>query len=360
VLFCGLLALLKHSERQPRVLMPIPVLFMAWVNLHGGWLVGLGTLLVWSMARLVSPSTPSTERRLVASVTILAVLATLANPYGTGMWAFLHETVGFGRPDIRDWQPIVRLPIGFVMPWALSLITALFALGRGGWPVNPARALVCLMLAIGSARVSRLDAFFGLSVVVLLAPQVARAWPRSGTRRDQPEASRTASSPARRSLRVILPAAAVAAGLAMARHPTCVTINPSWAPEPDGVNVISAYPRAGRMLTWFDWGQYAIWSFGPDLKVSLDGRRETVYTGRTVGEHLDFYFDGPAGRDLADRLTPDLIWLPSTLPIVSRLMREGWVSIYRGPVSVVLAREPAPSPPPATAGTNAPRCFPGP
>jgi hypothetical protein len=146
----------------------------------------------------------------------------------------------------------------------------------------------------------------------------------------------------------------------MARHPTCVTINPSWAPEPDGVNVISAYPRAGRMLTWFDWGQYAIWSFGPDLKVSLDGRRETVYTDRMVGEHLDFYFDRPAGRDLSDRLTPDLIWLPSTLPIVSRLMREGWVSIYRGPVSVVLAREPAPSPPPATAGTNAPRCFPGP
>lgn len=360
VLFCGLLALLKRSERQRRVLLSIPILFLVWVNVHGGWLVGLGTLLVWSIARLVSPTTPTTEGWWVASVAVLAALATVANPYGTGMWAFLHETVGFGRPGIQDWEPIIRLPLGFVMPWALSLLTALFAVSRGGWPPNPARTLVCLVLAVGSARISRLDAFFGLSVVVLLAPQVASAWARLGTRREQREPSRTAGSPAGRALRVVLPAAAVAAGLAMARDPTCVTINPTWAPEADVVNVISAQTRGGRMLTWFDWGQYAIWSFGPDMKVSLDGRRETVYTDKILGEHLDFYFDRAPSRDLADRLTADLIWVPSTLPIVSRLTREGWVVIYRGPSSVVLSREPASSPLRTTAGTAAARCFPGP
>jgi hypothetical protein len=376
VLFCGLLAFLKQSERHPRALLPIPVLFIAWVNLHGGWLVGLGTLLGWSMVRLVAPSTSglsplnedripergatsAADRRRIASVAILAVLATFVNPYGARMWTFLYETVGFVRPDIRDWQPIVRLPLGFVMPWALGVITAILAVARGGWPPNPARALVCSMLAIGSALVSRLDAFFGLSVVLLLAPQVARAWPRSATRREQPEASKAAGRPAR-SLRLVLAASAVAAGLAIAHHPTCVAINPEWAPEPDLVNVISSHARTGRMLTWFNWGEYVIWFFGPDLKVSIDGRRETVYSDPLISDHLDFYFDRPSGRDLAERLNPTVIWLPSSLPVVGRLVREGWIPIYRGPVSVVLARNAAPGAPPAAGDPTAARCFPGP
>jgi hypothetical protein len=357
VLFCGLLALLKQSERQPRVLLLIPILFMLWVNLHGGWLVGLGTLLLWSMIRLIAPSTRAAERRWIGAAAILGVLATLVNPYGPGIWAFLYETVGFARPDISDWQPIHRLPLGFVMPWVLSVITALFALVRGGWPPNPARALVCVMLAIGSARVSRLDAFFGLSVALLLAPQVALAWPRAGTRR---VTSKTPGGSVPRSWRLGIAAVAVAIGLAVARHPTCVTINPSWAPEPDVVNIIRPHAQTGRMLTWFDWGQHAIWFLGPAIKVSIDGRRETVYSDRLISDHLDFYFDRPGGRDLPERLTPTIIWLPSALPIVSRLLQQEWVPIYRGPVSVVLARSGVARSPPAGAGTTVSRCFPGP
>jgi len=359
VLFCGLLAVLKQGERQARVLVLIPLLFVAWVNLHGGWLVGLGALLVWSTTRLIAPSTGAAERRWIASAAILSLLATFVNPYGPGLWGFLYETVGFARPDINDWQPIHRLPVGFVIPWVLSLITALVALGRGGWPANPARAFVCIMLAVGSARVSRLDAFFGLSVALLLGPQVARAWPRSATSRDQP-VTNTAGRFAPRSLPLVLASVAVAIGLAIARHPTCLTIDPSWAPEPDVVSIIRNHTQGGRLLTWFNWGEYAIWFFGPELKVSIDGRRETVYSDRMIGDHLDFYFDRPGGRDLAERLTPTMLWLPSGLPVVSRLVQQGWVPIYRGPVSVVLAANSAPGPPPATIAPTVRRCFPGP
>ena len=360
VLFCGLLALLKQSERQPRVLVLTPVLFIAWVNLHGGWLVGLGTLLVWSMTRLMAPSTGAAERRWIASGAILAVLATFVNPYGAGLWAFLYETVGFARPDINDWQPIFRLPLGFLVPWVLSLMTALFALARGGWPANPARAIVCLMLALASTRVSRLDAFFGLSVVLLLAPQVAGAWPRSAARRDQPVAKAAGGFVPRALPLVVASSVAVATGLAIARHPTCLTIDPSWAPEAEVVDIIRHHTQAGRLLTWFNWGEYAIWFFGPELKVSIDGRRETVYTDRLIGDHLDFYFNRPGGRDLAERLTPTMLWLPSGLPVVSRLVQQGWVPIYRGPVSVVLTTHAAPSPPSAAIAPAVRRCFPGP
>ena len=43
------------------------------------------------------------------------------------------------------------------------------------------------------------------------------------------------------------------------------------------------------MVTFFDWGQYAIWHKPDDLRVSMDGRRETVYSERSVDLHLDMY-----------------------------------------------------------------------
>ena len=193
---------------------------------------------------------------------------------------------------------IFRLPLGFLVPWVLGLMTALFALARGGWPANPARAIVCLMLALASTRVSRLDAFFGLSVVLLLAPQVAGAWPRSAARRDQPVAKAAGGFVPRALPLVVASSVAVATGLAIARHPTCLTIDPSWAPEAEVVDIIRHHTQAGRLLTWFNWGDHAIWFFGPELKVSIDGRRETVYTDRLIGDYLDFYFNRPGGRDL--------------------------------------------------------------
>ena len=31
------------------------------------------------------------------------------------------------------------------------------------------------------------------------------------------------------------------------------------------------------MTVDFDWGEYVIWHLGPQVRVSVDGRRETVY-----------------------------------------------------------------------------------
>jgi hypothetical protein len=113
------------------------------------------------------------------------------------------------------------------------------------------------------------------------------------------------------------------------------------------------------MVTWFDWGEYAIWHFGPDIKVSLDGRRETVYSDAWVSHHLAFYRDDPAARRLPHEIDADYIWLPNRLPIAQRLSGEGWSPIFDGPISTVWAKRAADSSR-ALAVVRAPRCFPGP
>ena len=44
----------------------------------------------------------------------------------------------------------------------------------------------------------------------------------------------------------------------------------------------------GNMAVPFDWGEYVIWHLGPDVKVSIDGRRETIYSDEAYRQSRDF------------------------------------------------------------------------
>jgi hypothetical protein len=115
---------------------------------------------------------------------------------------------------------------------------------------------------------------------------------------------------------------------------------------------VRAQHLTGTVLIWFDWGQYAIWQFGPALKVSMDGRRETVYSPELVDAHMRFYVGEPGASRYADELHPDYVWIPAALPVVRELQRNGWRAVCEGPTSVLLTRRdvttPCVSEPPPT------------
>src|SRR5262249_20591192 len=71
---------------------------------------------------------------------------------------------------------------------------------------------------------------------------------------------------------------------------TCLPDIPRVEPEPSAVAFIRSANLRGRVLMWFNWGLYAVWQVGDQLKVSYDNRRETVYSAQTVADHQAFYF----------------------------------------------------------------------
>jgi hypothetical protein len=313
------------------------------------------------------------EKGLLFLVGAMAFAGTLANPYGWRMWLFLTSTVGFGRAEITDWQPLYRLGMGYVALWAVlalaAAIGAIHAWRSRAWELR--RLGVVLILGLASFQVSRLQAFFAIAVVLLLGRDIAAALiMRRGA------ASPVARAPKRlatASAIVIAAALIVGGAVASASNLTCIRMGSDQA-EPEVVAMAKQGQLQGRLVVWFDWGEYAIWHFAPALSVSIDGRRETVYTDQVMQKHLNFYYV-PASREafLAET-RPDHIWLLADLPIVSTLMREGWQPLYRGPRSVWLSRagastvdrragasalEPtsAPGPPSGEIGR---RCFPGP
>jgi hypothetical protein len=188
---------------------------------------------------------------------------------------------------------------------------------------------------------------------MLLARQIAAF--AEGRTRDTPR-NAAGMRPAHAGL-----AAAAGALLAVVALPggfTCVRLDGPWMPERDAAEWIDQNHLHGRLLTWFDWGQYAIWHFAPDLQVSLDGRRETVYSPDYLARHTELYFDPDAHADFLRALNPDYAWLARDLPLVAALDAQGWHRLFTGPTSVVLSRAPvaAAAPPPLSSRP----CFPGP
>ena len=100
------------------------------------------------------------------------------------------------------------------------------------------------------------------------------------------------------------------------------------------------------------------------MQVSIDGRRETVYSDRLQTRHFDFFFDRPGGAALPDDLAADYIWIPRVLPAARRLHSDShWFALYEGDQSVIFARSGTArqTPVPQLAAINGvPRFFPGP
>jgi hypothetical protein len=324
-----------------------------WANAHGGWLVGCATVGCWATGALWMRRRED-WRALVAPAAGAtgALLATLVTPYGTELWAFLQETVGPSRAFIAEWGPITGVP-ALLLPWLVFWLLAILAIRRGGIPANPALVAIPLAWGVTSGRVSRLDTFFALSVLACLAAPLGQLLARSSRQPDE-------AAPSARSIGIVT---AVVIGVVVIVWPRllCVEVDGASMPEPEAVAFMHDRQLHGRMITFFDWGQYAIWYLPPGLKISMDGRRETVYTAATIDAHLDLYEGFPSGLAYARTLKADYVWLPVQAKALHALRTDGWTPVFQGPASIILARAGSTIDPMMLSSRGRPsRCFPGP
>jgi hypothetical protein len=356
VLIACLLAVRRGAQRW---LLVLPPLFAAWANLHGGWIVGGGVLVLWAAGLLISG-----EHRQAfywMAIGVLSAAATLATPFGLGLWQFLHETVGFSRPEITEWQPVYVTGWPFVVQWLIAVGIMVLGVVLGGREqLRVERLIVGVALAVASVKVARLIAFFGLASVLFFAPAICQAYQRRRSTRQ------FGSSPL---MRVGFGGIACALGVLtigfIYNNLGQVRLDAASLPEPQAISILSRQVAGKRVLVWFGWGEYAIWHLWPRMLVSIDGRRETVYSDAVATRHFDFYFDRHDGATLPRDLGADYIWIPRTLPAVPRLRTDtSWTLIYEGDQSVIFERSdltPRSQPPSGVAAaTTSPRFFPGP
>jgi hypothetical protein len=78
-----------------------------------------------------------------------------------------------------------------------------------------------------------------------------------------------------------------------------------------------------------------------------------------LNDHFAFYRGEHGTETYPDVIRADVVWLPSGLPSVERLIARGWTRAFESDRSVVLARRACTTHPPALV-VAAERMFPGP
>jgi len=321
----------RHDAAEPRRLAWAPLVFVVWANLHGGFVLGLTELGIW-LAVEIMLARDWTRRAALAAAGIASVVATLATPYGSLAWRQIVLALGTPLRDVAEWRGLLETGSPAITVWVALVGIAAYAIIVVG--IRPSRLAVLAWLAVASWNARRLLPFFGLATLWFLAPGLAEL----GRRR----IAITSSRPVRPALAGALVVAAVGLvawnGWRVVHAFGCIRMDHTREADVRGAEFIAANHLGGRILTYSDWGLYVIWHFAPELRPSLDGRREFAYPLDELARHDRIYWNEPSAVADVDALAPDYVWLPATLPVIPTLVGAGWTRVFTGERSTVLAR----------------------
>ncbi len=291
-----LFALMQVENGRAGWLWVLPPLFVLWTNLHGGFLAGAGILLIWLLtycARLVF-ATPAARAALrpqpwmAFMVTALAGLATLVNPYGPELLRFLLRTATVSRPEISEWQPGQILSVSGAA-YLLLILASIAAFAYGRRAPRPFPLLAFIVLAILPLVAQRHEPLFALGLLFLAGEHISGAWERWSVSRGADKASIADHRLFGPLLIGVFLAGSIVFVIRAVPQLGCIRVDQDFYPVRATALLKSAQIHA-NMADEFDWGEYVIWHLGPAIRVSLDGRRETIYSEPRYQEGLNFMF----------------------------------------------------------------------
>ncbi len=350
--------LLERQRRRPGPsALFLPLLFALWVNLHGGFMLGLGMVLLWAAgATGVWMRTRSAASALAARrFTLLAgacALATRVNPNGLeGALYPLHYvraglalTVQEERPGQLD-SAYAWVHLGLVLClWAFLLLRRRSAFAPAvlalvlGWISMPRLGGVALPFA--AERHAPLFLLLGTPLLAWQLASLRRVQALEGFCR-----RRTAS---RRSRLVVAASAALALAALVPAFPRDGSPEARLLPGRYPVAAaqwLAAQRLPGHLVNPYRWGGYLAFTLYPETQVWIDSRGDLYGAARL--QEYDLLHYAPRGSDNAVRALLDrydanvVIWQLLTLdfgplqvhPLTEFLLRSGeWrLVFYDGP-----------------------------
>jgi hypothetical protein len=348
LIFLLVLIVLEKADRgQPKWLWFGPPLLAFAANLHGGVLASAGLFLLWislflalaafrekSLAVIFAPS-----NRVIILVALAAVAAMWLNPYGIQLPGFLLRTATVPRPEIAEWQPIALISVEGLV-YGLLLVLAFMGLIFSRKERSPVLVTLFACTAILPLIATRHMPLFGLSCAVLTAEHIADMWDRASP--VLADANRDTSHSSWFAVTCFV-VALVLIGVSLP-HFQCIRVDGRKTEFPArAVALLKQTNATGNLAVHFDWGEYALWHLGPRIKVSVDGRRETVYSERSYAENLRF-INGVGDWDRLVRKPETHVALVSRAFPVFNLMQltAGWTLAYEDPISGIFVRQTSP------------------
>lgn len=357
--FILLILLTSWRDRPPP--QTLPLLFLVWINLHGGAIFGLMALTVtlgcWAFVPGEDPEAGEGSWRqrapLAAALWLASCLAVLVNPYGWRAITYPFRLAAVSRSATRtlllEWLPPFE-PGGLqapLYPYAIGLfaVAAVILLIRrppGQWQRNlSALGLGFLTLAM-SLQSRRFIPFFGIAMALV----AAQAWRALVPALSSSRRSRAARP--RPLLRLAVPLVLlVLAGWRLAPYPLGPrAFDPlTWESRLpiDSMDFMESNGLRGNLFAYYLWGGYVDWRAAGRLRVDFDTRSETVFSDQTIREHEQVVKLSWNATSIIDHSGAEFVLWPENSPAFRGLVQQlvgsqRWRPLYRDGVSVLLVR----------------------
>ncbi|MDH5298704.1 MAG: hypothetical protein OEV91_06760 [Desulfobulbaceae bacterium] len=286
-----LLYLLADFRAGGKKIVALPLLLLAWANLHGGFIVGVAVFLLFVAGeglrfqvqgrRGEDAASAGRRLRLLLMVSALGLAAALVNPNGYRIFLFpsaLRHSLFYGgieeylRPMFYEYHAFwfMFLLVGAALPFRL-------------WRQEFAEAAMVLFLMVSASTALRAIPLFAMGSGVLLARWLslgstwlaARRWLKNAILRFSLDGAGT-----RLAGSVLLAAGPLLllAGIATSGPVLDFSVSGRQYPA-EAVRFIKDNRLPGPLFNPYNWGGYLIWNL-PEQPVFIDGRclSETAYS----------------------------------------------------------------------------------
>lgn len=335
-----------QETRRLRYLIPIPLLTMLWVNLHGGFLLGLGILGIYILGNLIDLAIhklkdkeaiePSQSRLFISycGAFLLSLLAALVNPNGFQILIYPFQTLTDASMQqfIVEWVSPDFHQL-YMLPFALILLLLIACGLSGSKRISTIKIILAVVFCFGALRSVRHIPLFVIVIIPILAEQISSLLKTA-----------VPSNNENRFINRIIPwVICVLLTVVMAFAFVKVTNDQLKVEE-------SEYPKAaaewmvqnnleGDIFSSYTWGGYLIWKLHPNNLVYIDGRMD-VYDDSIVNSYQSIYYTGADWLQLLDQSSTRLVLVETDSKLAYSLSSlTNWKIAYRDNQSVLFLKE---------------------
>jgi hypothetical protein len=344
-------ALNNYQFTHRNTLKYLPVLMLLWVNLHGGFIIGLILLVIYILGNLFSSiaASPSAAEQYwrnakqLALFTVLCAGVACINPHGyeillfpfkfTSDRALMDRVAEFLSPNFHK-------PLPF--KYMLMILLATLAVSRVRLDSIEVGLVVLLTyMSLYSVRYVSLFALIVARPLLRLSEDLLNQMPPSFLQSYRQRALKLAALEAAMS-HYLWPAMSVSLtiGLAIAG---LIHFEFSTARFPvAAVEFLKRQTIPGNIFNDDEFGDYMIFAAWPQYRVFIDGRSD-MYGAEHVTDYLKIADGRPDWETIIQKYDISLVFFDPRSPIAAILRgRRDWNVIYSDEVASIFVRNDAP------------------
>jgi len=326
----------------------LPVVFVLWVNVHGGFAIGFILLagaiageVINHLLRYEAPEVLSWSQLIrLAAFTLGSFALLVVNPNTVEMYTYPLRTINIGvlRDFIQEWSSPDFHAL-FVQPFIWLFAATLAAIGWSGRRLDGGDFALVAGFAYSALLAGRNIAPFALVCAPVLARHARAALEAWVQRRGWAARSRAGQGVIALNWIILIAVILLAAlKVLVAIVPVSQQQTEREGLPVDAIEWIETNRPEGLMFNSYNWGGYLIWRLWPEYKVYVDGRTD-LYDDAFLRDYLKVIQAQPGFESILDRDQVDWMLIEANSALDVLLARDAnWQDVYRDDRAAIFTR----------------------